>query len=559
MHFNNMGKYTLLLILFLLPPALKAQNEALPIYTVQVGAFVDAQPADFDPVRSFGFLYNVPLATNLHRIYMGGYTQKQEADNIAALLQARGYFDAATSALDLSEGLTVYVIQLTTREFKDPINWSELVKAGPLYVLLNDKQVKIVTGAYPDFNAAKADLTRMRNMGFKEAFIKSVNQVLLHEVNSFITGALPVAPVAPATVIVPSEEIPTSFEVPVTIPPATTEQTPKAAANYPVIRSAIKRTSAIELQKVLKSDGSYTGSLDGYYGRGTAAAYSQSASQNAQLAKYSLLASRQEEGNESAFQKLLDNLPLDPARAMQGLAQSSQPLAKAYRAYQLFMTNGPGADVNNLMNTAVREGFSSSSLAGNVRFDYNASYAYNDPGQLVLHLMYVHAATYETATVPCWLMERHPAETRKAMSAESAVPVGFYRLQPCAGFLSWSEFRVLEAIARDLSAGQNVPAGSLAEAQSLLARYTAQSSPLSESDRAAALSWSARMIAGVDTWSGRDPMLSEIGKAFKLVYFQSQVLLEDHFMDKGLSYQQADGLAAATLRAYVGPYLERFL
>ena len=45
------------------------------------------------------------------------------------------------------------------------------------------------------------------------------------------------------------------------------------AANFnltrPAIRNKVKRTSALDLQKVLKSQKYYSGSLDGLYGKGT--------------------------------------------------------------------------------------------------------------------------------------------------------------------------------------------------------------------------------------------------------------------------------------------------
>jgi hypothetical protein len=47
--------------------------------------------------------------------------------------------------------------------------------------------------------------------------------------------------------------------------------------------------------------------------------------------------------------------------------------------------------------------------------------------------------------------------------------------------------------------------------------------------------------------------------AFKLLYFQTLVLLEDYYMDKGLKYEDAEALGIGTLQAILGPRLAGFV
>ena len=58
----------------------------------------------------------------------------------------------------------------------------------------------------------------------------------------------------------------------------------------PTIRKNVKRTSVLKLQVVLKKDGSYKGSLDGYYGAGTTKAFNITMSSNPEIQKYQVLA-----------------------------------------------------------------------------------------------------------------------------------------------------------------------------------------------------------------------------------------------------------------------------
>ncbi|MCP3929691.1 MAG: hypothetical protein GY705_11390, partial [Bacteroidetes bacterium] len=46
--------------------------------------------------------------------------------------------------------------------------------------------------------------------------------------------------------------------------------------------------------------------------------------------------------------------------------------------------------------------------------------------------------------------------------------------------------------------------------------------------------------------------------AFKIAFFQSQVMLEDYFMNENFNPEEAKGLSLAVLRTYVDYHLERF-
>ena len=125
--------------------------------------------------------------------------------------------------------------------------------------------------------------------------------------------------------------------------------------------------------------------------------------------------------------------------------------------------------------------------------------------------------------------------------------------------MEWPEIRTLLSIARDLSGSQQPSAQLLAEGKAQSMRSIIQPVAPVSADQKLADVWHTRMMSGLKGWSSRDLMLTEIAYAYQLLYLQSFVLLEDFYMDKGLKATEARALALTTLKALVGPYVERFV
>ncbi|MBK8877817.1 MAG: hypothetical protein IPN74_04505 [Haliscomenobacter sp.] len=103
------------------------------------------------------------------------------------------------------------------------------------------------------------------------------------------------------------------------------------------IRSNVKRRAAIELQKLLKAENFYKGSLDGYYGAGTATAYQTALQNNRELFKYRLYIHAAPDISYSLPCWLSSTHPLEAARAQASLGgygnaglkvQSCDPFSK---------------------------------------------------------------------------------------------------------------------------------------------------------------------------------------------------------------------------------------
>lgn len=551
-------------------PSLALGQADLPVYTIQLGNFQDPKAEDFEGIRQYGFVYGQQLTDRLYRMFLGGFTRPEEAQQITSVLQSIGYQDASITQHNLAQGQEVKMIQLATRKRNDSFDWNAYARQpGDLYVYLENQQVKILTGPFPSTEAATQQLPKIRKNGFKDAFVKTVNASLLQLIHPQITGFLPPAPPAPvaekhSNIIPPDQNIPKGYEEETVIPGTNfiPDEYEALTILKPAIRLKPKRTSALELQKVLKELGAYKMALDGFYGKGTREAYEATAKSHPQIKKYALLSAKESQQAADAIpgslQYAVNNLPNNPLQSMQVFAQFSGPIPKIYQAYQFFITGGPSFDINNLMNSAIREAFANKERDPRSRFDHTASYAYNTIDQVVNHLLQVHAATGNKVAVPCWLFQRHSKTTTEAFEFYPTIASAGLNIEDCGGLLDWQEIRTLKALARDLQAGEEVNESLLADARSRQARLILSPKTLTENDAKAAEIWHKKLQNGIKLWETRDQMLKEIAEAFRVMYFQSDILLEDYYVSKGFSQRDAEALALATLQAMIGPYVVRF-
>lgn len=559
----------LLLLALLWCPMLMAQNH----YNIQVGTFLEARKADFDAIQPLGFVYATKMPGDLYQIAIGGYETRAAAEKVWAEVRAKGYTNAFIQERSPAEGQEVAVIQLATKSAVQAVDWENYVRAGDLYAILNDRTLRIVTGVFPNVEAARQQLPAIRQMGFADAFVRTVNTIALTRITEFETGlkrslipldfsqtpATPVPAVYEQTMAAKSPDMTPRNATPA---PATTTTRVTPPPPAPRMRTNVKRRSALELQKVLKAEGYYKSSLDGYYGDGTAAAYKAMSENNREIQKYSLLAEHLTPSGTTttgnALQDAINTLPNNPA-APGVIAAAKVPVAKAYQAYLSYQANGRSATVNTLMNAAIREAFVGKKFTTPPPFDYQATYAYDNLEQLLLHLQYIHSAPGNTIAAPCWLFQRHPREMQQVFERYASVATPGFLLQACDQFLSWEELSIVQAIAIDLSSDKKPDQKKIAQGASLRAMLFLAPESLDADVSRDLQTWNDKLINGLNGWATRDPLNQRTATAFKAVYFQSQARLEDFFMDKGFNENDAKSLALATLRTVVGYHLERFV
>ncbi|MBK6949259.1 MAG: hypothetical protein IPH16_15435 [Haliscomenobacter sp.] len=574
------------LLFFLTASALIGQGTLY--YTINLGTFVDASRDDFRPLQSVGFIYSYKLENNFSQVYLGGYDTKQAASAALTKIQSAGYSAAYIQERFLKDGQTVTVIQVGAVDIRQPVNWEKYGAIPELWGVTSGDQLKLVAGPYNNLEEARQSLPGIQKQGFRDAFIRNINSIFLIKIGSFETGNQIKQPLiqfkwngeretAPTQKTPPATEPPASYEYaegrksPSAVPSTVQAKTPspnvreyealiEPAPSASNIRSNVKRRAAIELQKLLKAENFYKGSLDGYYGAGTATAYQTALQNNRELFKYRLLIQNTSApgnaGSGDPLQNAINRLPED-SRAPLVLESYNHPVAKVYQAYQIFMAYGPGADVNNLMNAAIRQAYLNKPLKAIPPFDYRASYAYNDLDQLVQHIYYIHAAPDISYSLPCWLSSTHPLEAARAQASLGGYGNAGLKVQSCDPFSKWEEVLLLEALAADLGASAPNPAQT-AEAASARAALFLANRPMSAAAEREIESWYAALMANLSNWANRDPLHQKMTAAYKIAFFQACIRMEDFYMDKGFGSEEAKSLALATARAIVGPSLARF-
>ena len=355
----------------------------------------------------------------------------------------------------------------------------------------------------------------------------------------------------------PAESIPASYDDVMTL------RSPTKSIGLPTIRTKVKRNSAYELQKVLKAEGNYKSSLDGYYGKGTAAAYEEMKSTNAQLIKYTILAQQTarptiapSKGSlQYAINNLLDNTP----SSILILEQSNNAIAKAYRAYVYFESQGPSARADQLMNDAIKQAFKrNKNLKNNPPFDYNSTYSYKDIEQIIFHLRHIQAAESDEIAAPCWLFSKHPKAAAAAFESGSYLSSNKYAIESCHQMIDWDELKLLETIAEDLNPTGKIDIATMRENAYKRSRLLLLDRTLSPEAATAAESWHTNLWKGLDAWAQEDLLHQKLVLPLRVAYFQSMVRLEDYFMDKGQNPKVARQLAAETLRTIIGIHLDEY-
>jgi len=561
-------------------------GQSVSCFDISIGIFSEPRREDFQALHSLGFLYASATENNHAQVFMGTFESRAQAESMLGSVRNAGYTGAVLQEHFFREGRQVYVVQLGAADFRRPFSWAVYEGVADLWGLAGTDMVRLVTGPYQTQDEARKALPALQAKGFKDAFVRSVNTVLLIRIGSFETGNTlkkpliafkwnedPAASPASRTA---EPSVPTSYDtgfegktgISSTVPPVsvTPRESPAPSMDPSLavkgivspVRSNVKRRAALELQKILKEGKYYEGSLDGFYGQGTAQGYEQALARNNMLVMYRLLVGSNlaVSGSGDGLQAALDHLT-DDARSIRTVESSADPVALAYQAYALYIARGPSVEVNNRMNEALHRAYASKPTGVFSAFDYQASYAYNDLNQLILHLYYIHAAPKVTYTAPCWLSKKHPQESARAQSILRGQQIPIERVAVCDAFSEWEEVRMLESMASDIGA-EEVVLAKLSEAAAARAALFAAARPLSEAMQRDLENWHTAFMNNLHNWEGRDPLHRHLLNPFRLLFYQGAIRMEDFFMDKGFGSEEAKYLALATLRTIVGPRMTRF-
>lgn len=618
--------------------ALPKATTANYTFTIHIGAFIKAHPADFEEIKPYGFLYAERI-NNLLQVYMGDYPSEGLAMKVLDKVKRHNYPDAFITRRDLSKGKDLSMIQLTTKNVGESIDWQYYASAGKLFAIQENNVIKILTGSFDSNVADDAQLRNIKAAGFKDAFAKNVNEVLLHPITEFEAGKVlnynknstvtstntltdnstpkktvarnpaqslfvvppkaqkepspskdfkeadvltakevvlpksydvieeritppPSKKTTPAPTAIPKPEVkskPIAKPKPTVIPKPAVKPT-VAKISLPKTRGNVKRNSAYNLQMLMKQEGVYSNSLDGFYGAGTKKGWEAIQQTNAQLKKYILLTGLEDELVEKSaahiLQHYINTLDEDPKKAINALKNSDEAVAKAYQAYALFAQKGPDKAVNDLMNTATKAAFSNKKLENKPPFDYTAAYDYKNIDQLILHLRYIQSAATEQVETPAWLFLKHPKAVQDAFEPYAEFIDDSYPIQNALILFDWPEFTLLETILKDLDTNPNQEGKK--NDQYLRSRLLIAPKNLSQDAHVSIKKWNNDLWVKMDTWGGKDELHLKLLTPLKLTYFQTLVRLEDYYMDKGFDSRIATALGLKVMKTFMERPLEKY-
>ena len=450
--------FQMLLVAFLTVQSTSLQANANYVYTISLGAYVNAELSDFNDLFPIGYVYAKRFEDNLMQIYIGGYDSYSNAKRILPSVQEQGYPDAFVTRRSLEDGQVVKTIQVGTVLAGQAIDWKNYLKAGNVYIAQVNNEMHILSGQFTSDLELNARLAEIKKYGFEDAFTKTINNAFLVRATSFETNGaqpdeiivyvdtpkgVPVEEPIPneydvlfekskkvktATKTRPIEERPKGkVTIPTEIPDSygVTISPPVRVAPLPNIRGKVKRTSALDLQRVLKSEKVYNSGLDGYYGKGTKAGYAKIKKENRQIKKYLLL-----------------------SQMMEG-------------------------------------------ASGN--------------------------------------------------------------------FMDWEETKLLKTIATDLDPFYDVKKEDSAEDARERAFFYNNPAALTKVEKNDISVWHKSFWTALNEWGNSDPIHDQRCVALKVAYFQSQVRLEDYFMDKRFSYKDAKPMAMAVLKTIIGSHFQDYM
>lgn len=152
-------------------------------YAIQLGASAQPDMARYNKVKRYGHLYTVDAGNGMQRVMLGRFTSKAKADKALRSVKAKGFKDAFVSGGKVA-GNTVYTVQYASYLASDKINWNKLQEVGMAQIDAVDGKVKVVSGIFSEKISADEHARGLRSMGYKDAFVRKVNDGILLDVGT---------------------------------------------------------------------------------------------------------------------------------------------------------------------------------------------------------------------------------------------------------------------------------------------------------------------------------------------------------------------------------------
>ena len=499
------GKNLLLFLCFsLFGMALTAQDSVTEYdYTVHIGAFFKPKMEDFNRVQSFGFMYAEAAEQNLTRIYLGRYPNETVAYKTLGQVKNNGYPDAFVTRKKINVNAQTYSVYLGTERLNGPINWADYNRAGKLYALINNNQIDIYAGQYGTADEANRILAATRKIGLVNAQVKSINPDHLRKVTEFEAG-IPIKNI----VLAPVEQIIQVQEVLAEKGPAEVKKGPNLmVVKKAKINTAPSSTTTPTKTKIPKTYGNVA--------------------------------------NKRIESETKDNRPTPPARVPAEKSKDiltektvSAPKIKISTvAAPKIRPQSKRTSVLKLQTLLKEEKIYTKSLDG----FYGKGTAQSWHALLTQNSKFRKYLTYNDCNIT--LQSKGGTDPDKDYT-KNADPL-----------FDWEELNLLRQITSELCAEEPTEV-ELETAAAQRAALLLSSQKLTDEQRTEVLIWNQEFWDEIALWSEKAAILKKWSLPLKASYLQSQIRLEDYFMDKGSSPQEATGQAIFVLKTMVEPYLK---
>jgi len=152
-------------------------------YAIQLGASTQPNLAKYKSLKRYGHLYSVDANNGMQRIMLGKFTSRTKADKALKSVKAKGFKDAFVSGGKVS-GNKVYTVQYASYLSTDKINWNKLQEIGTAQIDAADGKIKVLSGTFSEKATADEHARGLRGMGYKDAFVRQVNEGTLLNVGT---------------------------------------------------------------------------------------------------------------------------------------------------------------------------------------------------------------------------------------------------------------------------------------------------------------------------------------------------------------------------------------
>jgi hypothetical protein len=480
----------------------QAQNKNILPYALNIGNFANAELVDFVALQRYGLVYAVPMANNQAQIFVGDFGEKATAE--AALKNIKKAYPEAYLAQKKATASEVPTIQIASRKVGETINWKTFGSAGNIFAISDGKITRILSAGFPNDSIAKLALAKLRKIGYKDAILKNYNEINVHKISFFEAGLA-----LDSALELEQEKKATPPPTPVIAPPAPPVIVEKYQGNYPIT----------ELKRGLSMLGFYKGKIDEKPDATLSKAFEEAKKNDNTLKKYATLAVayKAEKSKTSDLQVAINMLPYDTEKSIKTLEKSTQPIAKAYRAYHLFTQNGDGNTINKLMNEALQTAFK-----GAPKHDFNvdiaATYDYKDLALLIKHIRFIQGVTKDEPAAPAWLFLEHTKEAKEFFT-------GSFKIEPIDPAMNLDAVKMTKLMADDLMPKTTKNAKQdIIDAENRTRMMLAPTSVIENQD-----DWNKNLWEGLDAWATKDALNDKNIKAFRVVYYEAVQQLQRYY------------------------------